>query len=202
MKKILFNPFVFFVSLIAGLLAAAVFWESTKPLPEFRIDPVVTDEENFEALELETPTGQIYDRARHDEVISVLKWIIENKKKRDSDVLAPFDQVSNLLFLENVAWDDVSVNAGRGGQVRMYHFQGFCLYLYLETRHQENSDHRSAENLSNKGVVYVNGLPSIQIDGLNDPQERIRLFRKEVAESVRRVFEESQKQEKSEKTQK
>ena len=202
MKKILFNPLVFFVSLIVGLFAAAIVWESTKPLPDFQIAPVVLEEERFEELQLEPPTGQAYDQARFDEITNTLKWIIENKKDKDSDIFAPFDRVSNLLSLENVPWDDISDKNSRNSQLRMYHFRGFCLFLYLERRISgRNPEQFSAEDLRKKGISYVCDLPSVQIDGLNDPQERLRRHQKEIAESVRSDFEELQKQEKDKKLQ-
>ncbi len=70
-----------------------------------------------------------------------------------------------LLSLENVKWDE-GYTSVPFGQLRVYHFRGFYLLLSLETRSQN--------------VKVANFDPSLHIDGITDPKERMSNYWEQV----------------------
>lgn len=194
MKNCLFKKLVFMTALTVGLAAVALVLQFERSLPEIPSAPVVEEKEESAEVREAPPSGLSYDKARADEIIAVLKFLFKDKNNA-----VPFDQAVNLLRLEGVSWDDVTINAYRGGdQTRMYHFRGFYLVVSLQKQIPGNPDSRDFNEIDNKGIVYVHNLPSVHIDGLEDPKERMRLHDEAVAESVRRMLERVEKEKKTE----
>jgi hypothetical protein len=94
---------------------------------------------------------------------------------------------SRLLSLENVKWDE-GYTSVPFGQLRIYHFKGFDLMLSLRAfprgitpdSHQ-SFNVRSDSELRSNGVWWVaNFYPSLHIDGIDDPKERMSNYWEQV----------------------
>ena len=107
----------------------------------------------------------------------------------------PFEEVSRELSLDNVPWDDVALQERGAAEVRMYHFRGFYLHVYLDILPVEimpNSDETwtSTELKSHKALRLDGRRTFVRIDGIGDPKEQMEQWKKAVEESERRDEEE------------
>ena len=102
----------------------------------------------------------------------------------------PLDEITKALSLEDVPWDDASVQ--QGWQHRMYHFRGFALVLDVDRELPAESPLRGGaytqEDLQRYGVLKIaHQVPALRIDGVNDRQERMRRFWKAFEEECDRI---------------
>ena len=125
-----------------------------------------------------------YDRDRY--------WQIKDAIHADSTnfIGRRLDEVSEKLGLEAVRWDEGYSNWGHGlGEERVYHFRGFSLWISLEILPEgmtPNGDHsglsidgETIKKLKCSGVRWVWGFtPSVHIDYLDDPNERMKQYGK------------------------
>lgn len=101
----------------------------------------------------------------------------------------PFDEIAKALSLEEVPWDDATVQ--EGWQHRIYHFRGFALSIHVDRELPADSPLRSGPytqaDLQKYGVVKLVHHPALRIDGLNDRRERMRRFWKAFEEECDRI---------------
>jgi hypothetical protein len=133
-----------------------------------------------------------YDRERYAQIHRALTG--DPKHLLDT----PFVEVSRELSLDNVPWDDVTLQERGVAESRMYHFRGFYLYVYLNPLPMgitPNSDRTwTSEEHERPKVLWLDGQRScVRIDGIRDRQERMEWWRKEVEESARRINEAARK---------
>ncbi len=134
-----------------------------------------------------------YDRGRYAEI----RWTINTDPQH---LLAkPFEEVSRRLRLEDVPWDDISLQE-LPGTVRLYHFRGFALEVTLRrlpagiTPDSTARWTASVEELDRHGVLWLaHQYPVVRIDGVGDRNERMRRFWKEVEEQCERINAEMQR---------
>ena len=128
-----------------------------------------------------------YDRARHDGI----KRAIEGSQ--DKMLRMPFDDASRLLSLEGVGWDKAYTNAPNS-EFRIYHFRGFYLGVHITKRMPDNPPSWTYEDLRQRGRWYVyHFYPFVHVDGLSDPERRMRDYWAGLAESFRRRNEEARR---------
>ncbi|MHB8902481.1 MAG: hypothetical protein ACYC6Y_27280 [Thermoguttaceae bacterium] len=103
------------------------------------------------------------------------------------------DEVTKALSLEDVPWDDSAVQR-EPGMNRIYHFRGFALHITLQllppgiTPDSNQPWSANGEELRRHGVLWLaHGQPFVQIDGINDRQERMKRFWKAVDEECERI---------------
>ncbi len=106
----------------------------------------------------------------------------------------PFDEVSKELSLEDVPWDECTLQGMPGCENRMYHFPGFYLHVTVEllpsgatpsTRNQWYSSHGG--HFTPPGAWWLaHQYPFVRIDGISDPKERIERFFREANEEAQR----------------
>jgi hypothetical protein len=135
-------------------------------------------------------------------------WTLDHDRKRFNQIQAAIDadphhllgksldQVTKELGLENVPWDDGSTQNGPG-TYRLYHFQGFALYVTLQNLPAGIAPGEmvgrsfTSEELSRPEVPWLlNYNPYIVIDGIRDGKERIAKFWKAADESVKQINDE------------
>ena len=109
------------------------------------------------------------------------------------------DEVTKALSLEDVPWDDTSVQQMPPCQFRIYHFRGFAFYVTINRELPEDSPLRTrsytGEEIQRYGVVRLSYPPPfIRIDGLNDRQERMKRYWEAVDESCERINAEMERQ--------
>ena len=115
-----------------------------------------------------------YDKTRHGR----MQHVIDGSTNKLLGVSLP--DVSRLLSLENVKWDEGYTSVPLG-QLRVYHFKGFYLLLSLQALPRgitPGSDYsfnvRGDSELRSNGVWWVADFyPALHIDGLGDPKERM-----------------------------
>jgi hypothetical protein len=130
-----------------------------------------------------------YDRGRYAEI----------RRAIDSDPRQlgsrPFDEVSRKLRLEEVPWDDVSLQE-LPGTVRLYHFRGFSLQINVgrlppgitpdDIGKVRWTD--SIEELNRHGVLWTGQqAPWLRIDSVGDRKERMRRFWRDAEEGCKRI---------------
>jgi hypothetical protein len=128
-----------------------------------------------------------YDRERYYEI----RRVIEGDRKRLLD--RSFAEVSQLLRLDGVPWDNVSFQQ-EPGMFRVYHFRGFALYVTLQrfppgiTPESHTPWTASGEELDRTGVLWLaNRYPSLEIDEVTDRAERLRRYWNAIEEVCARV---------------
>ena len=109
-----------------------------------------------------------------------------------------FYEVSKEFNLEDVPWDDITVQDPPNGQSRIYHFRGFLFVVALESQAGSmpplplSSDprediHRIAmDNELFGSKACIARQPYVEIDGISDPKEQIKQFWKREAEKCER----------------
>ncbi len=140
------------------------------------------------------PWAADFDRERY----GAMRRVIERDPKRLLD--RSFAEVSQLLHLDGVPWDDVAVQQ-EPGMFRVYHFRGFALYLTLRryppgiTPESHTPWTSSGEELDRTGVLWLaHQYPALKIDEVTDRAERLKRFWKAVDEECARVNAELNKQ--------
>ncbi len=122
-----------------------------------------------------------YDKPRHDR----MQRTIDGSTNKLLGV--PLPDASRWLSLENVKWDE-GYTSVPFGQLRVYHFKGFYLLLELRVLPRgitPGSDYsfsvRGDSELRSNGVWWVADFyPSLHIDGIDDPKERMSNYWKEI----------------------
>lgn len=106
---------------------------------------------------------------------------------------------SKLLSLENVKWDEGYTSVPRG-QLRLYHFKGFYLMLSLQafprgiTPESHGQFSVNESELRTNGVWWVaNFYPALDIDGIDDPKERMSNYWEQVHAGFEKRTEEMNK---------
>jgi hypothetical protein len=128
-----------------------------------------------------TNTNLAYDKTRHDR----MQRIIDGSTNKLLGSSLP--DASRWLSLENVKWDE-GYTSVPFGQLRVYHFKGFYLLLDLRVLPRgitPGSDYtfsvRGNSELRSNGVWWVaNFYPSLHIDGIDDPKERMSNYWEQV----------------------
>jgi hypothetical protein len=193
MKYRAFRTIAFFAAFFVGIIAAALFWQSEPPQMESQT-PLAVESKRL------PPTEEVelnYDKARYDEINSVIESIIENKMQENFS-LVPFDEVSDSLSLEGVPWDDGCINCDFFEEKRIYHFRGFYLILNVAQRIPGDPPMYSSDDLKQKGVPYLYHFhPALHIDGLNDPKERMRVRRQMIHEEAEKINQEMKREKKN-----
>jgi len=185
----LFKPTAFFAAFVVGTIAAVLFWKFIDTRFEIQVPAVVQEEEVVGQPQQLEETKLDYDKARYDEIKSIIRFLIENRKDQIGKLKVTFDEASNLLLLENVSWNDAEIpSESRTGGHIFYHFRGFYLFLSLEKRIPDDSSRFGPYVPLTNWIFYISGF-ELQIDGINDPKERMRIHREEVLEDIRRSFE-------------
>jgi len=133
-----------------------------------------------------------YDKERYTQIRSAIAADKEHLLGKS------FEEVSKQLDLEDVPWDDGSVQ--NAGQYRIYHFRGFAFYVNVDLQLPTDSPVRNrqytGEELQRYGVLQLSHQhPVVRIDGLNDRQERMKRFWKAVDESCERINAKAEKAE-------
>jgi hypothetical protein len=118
-----------------------------------------------------------------------LSWIYDYDKERYTQIETaikadayyhdgkPLDEVIKQLNLEDVPWDE---GASQNYTARIYHFRGFSLYLDLWP-HGANTKCLDCR------------YPSVMIDGISDPAERMKRHWKFINEDIDRINAEMRK---------
>ena len=118
------------------------------------------------------------------------------RKAIDSDwnhlIHRRFDEVSKELELEGIPWDDISLSLPQFCRERMYHFRGFYLQIVVERLplgiEPGSGKSWSSTELNSGSVLWVSLFkPSLHIDGISDPKERMEKFRKAQQEEFDRI---------------
>ena len=127
------------------------------------------------------------DRERYAEISLAIK------SDENHLVGKSLDDVIGQLRLENVPWD-IGFTMKVDGEYRIYHFRGFALYIdarLFPPGITPNSGQRwtcSAEELHRDGVLWLDHLyPSVQVDGITDPNERMRQHWEAIDEQYERL---------------
>jgi hypothetical protein len=126
-----------------------------------------------------------YDKARY--------WQIRYAIAADPEHLLGkyLDEATKALNLEDVPWDDATDGTNYPGQFRIYHFRGFALYVRLDVpppRDLPVSKRRwYAEDYPLPRPRLTYPPPRVQIDGISDGKERMKVFWKAVEESCERT---------------
>ncbi len=114
-----------------------------------------------------------YDKARYDQIQTVINNST-NKLLGKS-----LDEVSGLLSLKGVHWDEAYTNYPLG-EARIYHFRGFYLSLHLEilprgiTPSKREGFSYIEPELHKTGVRWLAAVnPFVRIDGLTEPAKRM-----------------------------
>ena len=106
---------------------------------------------------------------------------------------------SKLLSLENVEWDEGYTSVPRG-QLRVYHFKGFYLLLSLQIFPRGTTPESQGQFSVNDSELRTNGVwcvanfyPTLDIDGIDDPKERMSNYWKQVHAGFEKRTEEMNK---------
>jgi len=90
-----------------------------------------------------------------------------------------FDDAIKALRLDDVPWDDIALQRPPGMQ-RIYHFRGFALHISLEDLPPGITPAKNYRTVTPNGeyppiigVLRLRHQPGVEIDGLNDRQERM-----------------------------
>jgi hypothetical protein len=109
------------------------------------------------------------------------------------------ENAASLLSLKNVKWDEGYTSVPRG-QLRVYHFKGFYLLLSLQvfprgiTPESRGQFSVNASELRTNGVWWVaNFYPALDIDGIEDPKERMSNYWEKVHVGFEKRTEEMKK---------
>jgi hypothetical protein len=124
-----------------------------------------------------------YDRASY----SRIRRAIEADPRQEGG--RPFDEVSRELSLDDVPWDDASIQS-EPGMYRMYHFPGFALYIMLRRLPAEitlatSMPWRASPDTPTR-LWLLHDYSFVRVDGLNQ-QERMRRYWKEVEDECERI---------------
>ena len=140
---------------------------------------------------------QSYNKARHDEMQGVINsWIRSSKGKT---LQIPFVEAEKQLSLEQVKWSKAYTNVP-DGEMRIYHFRGFYLILHLVKLLPDHPPMWTSDDLQKRGQWYVYYFyPALHVDGLDDPEMRMRNYWAALSESFRRRNEEAQQKQKNNK---
>jgi hypothetical protein len=122
-----------------------------------------------------------YDKTRYDQ----MQRTIDGSTNKLLGISLP--DASRLLSLENVKWDE-GYTSIPFGQLRVYHFKGFYLLLDLRVLPRgitPGSDYsfsvRGDSELRSNGVWWVTDFyPSLHIDGIDAPKERMSNYWEQV----------------------
>jgi hypothetical protein len=125
-----------------------------------------------------------YDTQRFDQIARAIA--ADKNQLLDKSL----DEVTKLLGLEKVSWDEGYTNYP-DGELRIYHFRGFYLTLHLELLPPGINPRRKAsystQGLERSGVRWLAAFnPFVKVDGITDSKERM----KEYWKAVGRGFEE------------
>ena len=111
-----------------------------------------------------------------------------------------FDDAIKALRLDDVPWDDIALQRSEGMD-RIYHFRGFALHISLETLPPgiiPANNYRAVTPNGDYppiiGVLRLRNQPRVEIDGLNDRQERMKRFWDKIREESDRVNEELERE--------
>jgi len=120
-----------------------------------------------------------YDKPRCDQIQRVID------SSENSLCRRKLDDVAKMLMLEGVPHDAGYSNL-HGIECRIYHFRGFCLYLFLQRLpkgHQPEDLEAFLEPDPKDETSFDRWLydrpPLISIDGISNPKKRMRLYWKE-----------------------
>ena len=134
-----------------------------------------------------------YDKTRYDQMQHVID--------ADTNKLLgiSLQNASKLLSLENVKWDEGYTSVPRG-QLRVYHFPGFCLLLSLQkfprgiTPDSHGQFSINDSELRSNSVRWVaNFYPALHIDGIANPKERMSNYWEQVHAGFEKRTEEMNK---------
>jgi len=173
-------------SLVAGLLVIASGC-AARPGPQPR-SVAQSQQVAQPSVEPSAQAGQSYDKARYDEMKSVIDSWIEASKGRTLKV--PFSEAESRLSLGGVEWSKAYTNAPNS-EMRIYHFHGFYLMLHLTKLMPDNPPMWTSEDLEKRGEWYIHHFyPALQIDGLDDPEKRMSNYWAALSEGFRERNEE------------
>jgi hypothetical protein len=123
-------------------------------------------------------------------------WIRGSKGKT---LEIPFNEAEKQLSLEQVKWSKAYTNVPNG-EMRIYHFRGFYLILLLRKLIPDHPPMWTSDDLQKRGQWYVYYFyPALHVDGLDDPEMRMRNYWAALSESFRRRNEEAQQKQKNNK---
>jgi hypothetical protein len=142
------------------------------------------------ATGLPLPWTADYDRASYSRIV---KAIAADPKRLCGRRL--YD-VARELGMDDAPWDDANVQ-NRPGSFRIYHFQGFALYVTLEYMRQGLTNNMllergsEAEKLRARNLLQINLdiPPYVLIDGLKRREERMRIYWAREEEAIREINE-------------
>ena len=111
-----------------------------------------------------------------------------------------FDDAIKALRLDDVPWDDITLQRSEGMD-RIYHFRGFALHISLETLPRSITPPKNYRAVTSNGkyppiigVLRLRYQPHVEIDGLNDRQQRMKLFWDKIRDESDRINEELERE--------
>lgn len=129
-----------------------------------------------------------YDRTRYTRIIEAIAADPQHLCGRR------LDNAGQELGLEDVPWDDGNVQ-NLPGSYRIYHFQGFALYVHLDymreglTQDMLLGRGSTEERLQARNLLWIHPLipPFVLIDGLNSREERMKRYWTRVDEEIEEI---------------